>query len=65
LLSNLVALASLGLPQRWRPELFVALVVGLAVGMVSARRVPDGAARSATLAVAAAGGAVAAARALV
>lgn len=64
LMSNLVALASLGLPARWRPELFLALVVGLAVGMVVARRVPDGAARSATLAIAAFGGAFAVVKAI-
>ena len=66
LLSNVVAMASLGLPSfgpRWWGWL-AALGAGWIVGLRVAGRVPDGAARVATLAVAAAGGLVAVARAL-
>ena len=69
LMSNLVAMASLGLPRfggfggRWS-ALFAALFVGWLVGLRVARYVPEGAARVATLGVAAAGGLVAIGRAL-
>lgn len=66
LTSNVVAAASLGLPRSgegwW--ALLGALVVGWLVGLRVARYVPEGAARVATLGVAAAGGLVAIARAL-
>jgi uncharacterized membrane protein YfcA len=66
LLSNVVALVSLGLPSFDRA--WVAFVVALAGGWLAglrvARSVPAGAARVATLGVAALGGAVAVARAL-
>jgi uncharacterized membrane protein YfcA len=64
LASNVVAIASLGFPHRWRPELFLATAVGLGLGSLLARRVPEHAARSATLGVAALGGVVAIVRAL-
>ncbi len=66
LASNLVAMVSLGLPAfdaRWW-GLLAALVVGWLVGLRVANHVPAGAARIATLGVAALGGAVAVARAL-
>lgn len=52
---NGAALASLGLPQL-DPIPFVALAVGVAVGPLVSGRVPEGAARAGTLAVAGAGG---------
>ena len=52
---NVAALASLGLPQL-DPIPFVALAVGVVVGPLVSGRVPEGAARAGTLAVAAAGG---------
>lgn len=61
LVSNLVAIASLGLPRvdgTWI-GLAVALAVGWAAGLALSRRVPERAARVATLGVAAAGGLVA------
>jgi uncharacterized membrane protein YfcA len=64
LASNLVAIASLGFPHRWRPELFLATTAGLGLGALLSRRVPEAAARSATLGVAALGGVVAVVRAL-
>lgn len=68
LATNLVAVASLGLPEdlagRRGAALGVALVSGLATGVVLAKRVPEGAARNATLAVAACGGTVALLRAV-
>jgi hypothetical protein len=68
LTTNLVAMASLGLPGahagvRW-PLLLAALALGWAAGLGLHRVVPGGAARGATLAVAALGGAVAVVRAL-
>lgn len=66
LMSNLVALLSLGLPRfdaTWW-ALLAALTAGLAVGLLAARRIPEGAARVATLGVAAMGGLVAISRAL-
>lgn len=66
LLSNVVAMLSLGLPRfssTWW-GLGAALAVGWVVGLACARRVPEGAARVATLGVAAAGGLVAVVRAL-
>jgi uncharacterized membrane protein YfcA len=67
LLSNLVALVSLGLPSfeavRW-VALVGALVVGWAAGLRVAGSVPTAAARAATLGVAAVGGLVAVGRAL-
>ena len=65
LVSNLVAILSLGLPRfdgTWW-GLLGALAVGLALGLALARRVPGSAARIATLGVAAAGGIVAISRA--
>lgn len=65
LVSNVVAIVSLGLPRvdaSW-VGLLGALVVGLVVGLALARRVPEHAARVATLGVAAAGGVVAITRA--
>jgi len=66
LASNLVALASLGLPSevvgRW--PLLVTLGVGWVGGLALARRVPARAARTATLLVAMAGGLVAVAKSL-
>ncbi len=66
LASNIVALASLGLPSFDRSwfRLAIALLVGLGAGLAASRRVPEHAARTATLLVAAAGGIVAATRAL-
>ncbi len=66
LTSNIVALASLGLPRRDPSQvgLFVAMVIGLVIGLRLHRWIPEGAARNATLGVAAVGGAVAVARAL-
>ncbi|HUQ39189.1 MAG TPA: TSUP family transporter [Acidimicrobiales bacterium] len=55
---NLVTLASLGLP-RPRPVLLVALAVGWTAGANVGRRLPEHGARTATLAVAALGGAFA------
>lgn len=66
LTTNVVALCSLGLPQR-RPGqavLLASMAVGLVLGMRIARRVPEAAARAATLGIAAAGGAAAIARTL-
>jgi hypothetical protein len=66
LLSNVVAMVSLGLPHfdgAW-PAFAVALVGGWLVGLRAARSVPAVAARVATLGVAALGGAVAVVRAL-
>lgn len=66
LLSNLVAMLSLGLPDfdgTWA-ALLVALAAGWLAGLGLARHVPEGAARVATLGVAAAGGLVAILRAL-
>jgi uncharacterized membrane protein YfcA len=63
LLLNVAGLIALG--PRWpSPVLLLALVVGWVVGRAVAHRVPESAARAATLAVAAAGGAVAVARGL-
>lgn len=65
LVSNLVAIVSLGLPTfdaAWW-GFGIALVAGLVVGLALARRVPEHAARIATLGVAAAGGVVAISRA--
>lgn len=68
LASNVVALVSLGLPASREPTrwaaLAIALVVGWAVGLRLHRRVPEAAARTATLGVAALGGAVAVVRAV-
>lgn len=66
LLSNVVAMLSLGLPDfdgTWT-ALLVALAAGWLVGLALARHVPEPAARFATLGVAAAGGLVAILRAL-
>lgn len=66
LLSNVVAMASLGLPRftsRWW-GFGLALAAGWVVGLAVARRVPERAARVATLGIAAAGGLVAVLRAL-
>jgi uncharacterized protein len=66
LLSNVVAMLSLGLPDfdgTWT-ALLVALAAGWLVGLALARHVPEPAARLATLGVAAAGGLVAVLRAL-
>jgi uncharacterized membrane protein YfcA len=66
LLSNVVAMVSLGLPHfdgAW-PAFAVALVGGWLVGLRAGRSVPAVAARVATLGVAALGGAVAVVRAL-
>lgn len=60
---NVVALAVLGLPEL-RPVLAVGLVAGAVVGRRLVRRVPEHLARIAVLAVAAAGGVVAIARAV-
>lgn len=66
LTTNVVALCSLGLPERDARQalLLAAMAVGLVVGLAVARRIPEGVARNTTLAVAAVGGAVAVARAL-
>ncbi len=68
LVANLVALVSLGLPRgralALGPALLAALAAGWLTGRAVARKVPDGAVRGATLAVAALGGVVAAADAL-
>lgn len=66
LLSNVVAMLSLGLPDfdgTWA-ALLVALAAGWLMGLALARHVPEHAARFATLGVAAAGGLVAIVRAL-
>ncbi len=66
LATNLVAVASLGLPHRARGQwiLAVALVLGLFAGVQLHRRINPTVARNATLGVAALGGLVAATRAL-
>ncbi len=64
---NVVALLSLGLPHQSRPFVaacLLALVLGLAVGGLVARRVSEPAARRLTLLLAAVGGAVVLARSL-
>lgn len=58
LVTNVVAIASLGIIAV-SPVLFVALAVGWLGGLALSGRVPDHAARAATLSVAAAGGVVA------
>ncbi len=66
LASNVVAIVSLGLPTFDRTwwALLTAITVGWSVGLRVSRAVPEGAARVATLGVAALGGLVAVARAL-
>lgn len=66
LTTNVVALCSLGLPRRAPDQglLLAAMAAGLVLGLLLARRIPEAAARNATLGVAALGGAVAVLRAL-